>query len=72
MEQIKAYLDKLVTISDADWDYFISKLETRVFPKKSVFLKAGEIENHISFIESGLVRLYIPKEDEDKEITFWL
>jgi len=70
LEQIKAYLDKLVAISDADWDYFISKLETRVFHKKAVFLKVGEIENHISFIESGLVRLYIPKDDEDKEITF--
>ena len=70
MEQIKAYLDHIATISDRDWDFFTSKLQPRVIPKKTVFLKFNEIENTISFIESGVVRLYIPKEDPDKEITF--
>ena len=70
MEQIKAYLDKFVEISAADWDFFISKLKPRLIPKKSIFLKVDEIENHISFIESGVVRLFIPKENPDKEITF--
>ncbi len=70
MQQIKAYLDQIATISEQDWDYFISKLQRRVIPKKMVFLKVNEIENHISFIESGVVRLYIPKDNPDKEITF--
>ncbi len=70
MEQIKAYLDQIATISQGDWDFFTSKLQHRVIPKKSVFLKVDEIENHISFIESGVVRLYIPKENPEKEITF--
>jgi len=70
LEQIKAYLDKFVEISAADWDFFISKLKPRLIPKKSIFLKVDEIENHISFIESGVVRLFIPKENPDKEITF--
>ena len=70
MQQIKAYLDQIATISQLDWDFFMSKLERRVVPKKSVFLKVNEIENHISFIESGVVRLYIPKENPEKEITF--
>ena len=70
MEQIKAYLDQLATISKEDWDFFTSKLQRRVIPKKAIFLKFNEIENTISFIESGVVRLFIPKEDPDKEITF--
>ena len=70
MQQIKAYLDQLATISDSDWDFFTSKLQRRVIPKKTVFLKIHDIENHISFIESGVVRLYIPKENPEKEITF--
>ncbi len=70
MEQIKAYLDQLATISSLDWDFFTSKLQQRVIPKKEVFLKLNEVEDHISFIESGVVRLYIPKDDPDKEITF--
>ncbi len=70
MQQIKAYLDQIATITEEDWEFFTSKLHPRVIPKKGVFLKLNEIENTISFIESGVVRLYIPKEDPDKEITF--
>lgn len=70
MKQIKAYLDQIATISNSDWDFFISKLQRRVIAKKAIFLKLNEIENHISFIEYGVVRLFIPKEDPEKEITF--
>jgi CRP-like cAMP-binding protein len=70
VNQIKAYLDQIATISRADWDFFTSKLQRRVIPKKEIFVKVNEIEKHISFIESGVVRLFIPKENPDKEITF--
>ena len=70
MEQIKAHLDQIATISDSDRAFFTSKLKGQVIKKKSVFLKLNEIENHISFIESGVVRLFIPKENPEKEITF--
>lgn len=70
MQQIKAYLDQIATISNSDWDFFTSKLQRRIIPKKAIFLKINNIENHISFIESGVVRLFIPKENPEKEITF--
>ena len=70
MEQIKKYIDQIATISIEDWDFFKSKLQRRTLPKKTVFLKINQIENHISFIESGVVRLFIPKENPEKEITF--
>jgi CRP-like cAMP-binding protein len=70
LQQIKEYLDQIAIISDDDWEFFISKLKRRVIKKKTVFLKLNDIEHHISFIESGVVRLYIPKENPEKEITF--
>ena len=70
MDQIKAYIEQIATLSDADWKYFMSKLERRVIPKKTIFLKRNDIEKHISFIESGVVRLFIPKDNPEKEITF--
>jgi CRP-like cAMP-binding protein len=70
LEQIKEYLDQIATISNFDWTFFNSKLQRRIIQKKAVFLKLNAIENHISFIESGAVRLFIPKDDSDKEITF--
>ncbi|MFD1293964.1 Crp/Fnr family transcriptional regulator [Lutibacter holmesii] len=70
MLQIKEYLEQIATISDADWEFFTSRLHRRVIPKKEVFLEINMVENHISFIESGVVRLFIPKENPEKEITF--
>ena len=70
MQQIKAYLDQIATISNSDWEFFMSKLQRRMIAKKTVFLKVNDIENHISFIESGVVRLFIPKDNPEKEITF--
>ena len=70
MEQIKAYLNEIATLSDHDWDFFMSKLKRSVISKKTIFLKLNAVENHISFIETGVVRLFIPKEDPKKEITF--
>jgi CRP-like cAMP-binding protein len=70
LQQIKAYLDQIASISNADWEFFTSKLHSRIIAKKTVFLKVNDIENHISFIESGVVRIYIPKENPEKEITF--
>ncbi|MDA7716661.1 Crp/Fnr family transcriptional regulator [Flavobacteriaceae bacterium] len=70
MQQLKLYLDKITSISSSDWNFFISKLQRRIITKKSVFIKVNQIENHISFIESGIVRLFIPRDNPEKEITF--
>ncbi|MAN29401.1 Crp/Fnr family transcriptional regulator, partial [Mesonia sp.] len=38
------------------------------FHKNTTLLKTGKIEQHLSFIAKGIVRLYIPKEEAD--VTF--
>jgi len=63
-------LHQLSEITDVDWEFFCSKLKRHDIPRKTTFLKLGEIENKISFVISGVVRLYIPKSDPSKEITF--
>ncbi len=70
LEIVRNHLHQLSQITDADWDFFSSKLKKRTINKKTTFLKLGDIENHISFIITGIVRLYIPKSDPAKEITF--
>ena len=70
MQKFRDYIEKITPINDTDWELFSSKLVQRVFTKKSLLLNIGSIENHISFIEKGIVRFLIPKEEEEKEITF--
>lgn len=70
LEIVRNRLHQFATVSDSDWNFFSSKLRKQVIPKKTTFLKMGKIENHISFMISGLVRFYIPHVDSAKEVTF--
>ena len=70
MEQIRAYFDKIIPQTDHDWQIFSSKLSRKAFAKKSLLLRKGQTENHLSFIERGVVRFYIPGEDKDLTFSF--
>ena len=70
MNEIKNYFERIVPMSDADWKIFSSKLTRRAFPKKSIILAQGKIENYLSFIEKGMIRMCIPKEWDDLTFSF--
>ena len=71
VEQIRSYFrNQFLELSDKDWLAISSKLTRVEFPKKTLILKRGQVENYVSFIEEGIVRYYIPK--ENKELTFEL
>lgn len=54
-------------LNDKDWLYFAQKLKERHFPAKSPITAAGKPEEYLSFIQTGMVRYYIPGE---QELTF--
>ncbi|MBB6111523.1 cAMP-binding domain of CRP or a regulatory subunit of cAMP-dependent protein kinases [Mucilaginibacter lappiensis] len=70
MEKIREYLEHIAPMSDKDWQIFSSKLTKRKVPKHTVLLKRGETENYMSFMETGIVRYYIPKDDNDVTFSF--
>lgn len=70
MNQIREHFEQNVKLNDKDWQVFSSKLVKREFPKKTLLLKVGQIENHLSFIQKGIVRFFIPKEENDLTFGF--
>lgn len=44
----------------------ISEIE---FPKDNIIIKAGKVEKTIYFIKKGIVRAFVPQENQD--LTFW-
>lgn len=68
MKELKKFIDNIYPISDSDWALFSSKLHKEKLNKHSTILKRGEIENYLSFISEGIMRLYIPQ--EENELTF--
>ncbi|MBF4467263.1 Crp/Fnr family transcriptional regulator [Flavobacterium sp. LC2016-12] len=70
MQLIRDNFERMVNLSDDDWNTFSSKLIRQEFSKKTPILETGQIENYLSFVEKGLVRYYIPDEDSDLTFTF--
>lgn len=72
MEKIRQYFEHVIRskICDEEWAFFASKLSRQEFPKNHIVLKTGQIEDYLSFIETGIVRYYIPKLENDLTFTF--
>ena len=70
MEQIRTHFEKTVTLTEQDWQLFSSKLTKHEFPRKTLLLKTGQIENYLSFVEKGIIRFYIPRDDNDLTFDF--
>lgn len=70
MEEIRRNLEALAKMNNLDWEFFKSKLRFEYFPKKSTILQKGKVETYLSFIEAGIVRLFIPHLDYDQTFGF--
>jgi CRP-like cAMP-binding protein len=70
MENIRKHLDKTFKLNEEEWLLFASKLTRRVFPRRTSLLKIGQTEHHLSFIEKGIIRLYIPRDENDLSFGF--
>ena len=72
MERIRQNFEQAIQqkISDEEWALFSSKLTRKEFPKKHTLLRSGQIENYLSFVETGVVRYFIPKIENDVTFTF--
>lgn len=70
MKHIREYFEKSMKLSDEDWSLFSSKLTRHKFPKNQILLQVGQTENYLSFIESGIIRFFIPKEENDVTFSF--
>lgn len=72
MDEIRKHLEKTIQekIEDSEWDFISAKLIRKEFSKNSIVLKCGQIENFLSFVESGILRYYIPRPENDLTLSF--
>lgn len=68
MGHIREYYERIINLKESDWTYIASHFRKRVFAKGQAITRKGETEKYLSFIEEGMVRFYIP--DEENELTF--
>ncbi len=70
MDKIKQYFETITDLPEEDWEKFNSMLVKQEYPKKTVLLEAEKTENYLSFIEKGLIRMYVPGDTGDTTFAF--
>jgi len=68
MGYIKEYIEQLTTLSEQEWQLIASYFEKRILPKRTQLVRLGETDRYLSFIEKGVIRTYIP--GDNNELTF--
>lgn len=68
MGYIREYYERIIKLQETEWEFIASHFARRVFAKSEIITQQGETEMYLSFVETGIVRFYIPH-DED-ELTF--
>lgn len=62
MISLKKFVNSYVRIPDSDWAVIEKSFIKKVVPKNHNILEEGKICNHLSFLESGLLRFYVNKD----------
>ena len=68
MGHIREFYERIIKLQESEWGFISSHFYKKVFVKNEIITKQGETENYLSFIETGIVRFYIP--DNENELTF--
>lgn len=70
MENVEQYFRTVLNFSEEDWLFLASKMKRVEIPKKTNVTQIGKVERYLSFLEDGVVRLFIPKEENDLTFAF--
>lgn len=70
MGYLRAYYERFRELDEAEWHFIARHFQRRVFRKYDLVVTLGETENFLSFIECGLVRCYIPGDENDHTFHF--
>lgn len=70
MGHIKAYYESIVQLKESEWIFIAARFRKCIFTKNEIITRPGAIERHLSFIEKGIVRTYLPDPNKERTIHF--
>ncbi len=71
MDFIRQEFQKIIQLSDAEWQALSVCFIREEFKKGDVLLKAHEICNYTGFLQKGLLKFYHIKDGDEKITAFW-
>ncbi|MHA4739453.1 Crp/Fnr family transcriptional regulator [Dyadobacter sp. MSC1_007] len=68
MGYLKQYYERLVALPESEWQFIASNFVRKEFQRGETITSRNNIEQYLYFLETGIVRFFIPK--EEGELTF--
>lgn len=68
--QLKKYINQFVSFSEEEWQMHQAMLTRRFLKRGEFLLRAGEVCDHITFINKGVFRNYMIIDDEEVTSNF--
>lgn len=68
--QLRKYISQFLEVSEEEWQMHQAVLTRRFLKKGEFLLRAGEVCNHVTFINKGLFRSYMEIEGEEVTTNF--
>lgn len=68
MGHIREYYERITKLQETEWQFIAAHFHREVFSKNQIITRLGETENYLSFVETGIIRFYIP--DTKGDLTF--
>lgn len=66
---IDTILNQIFTLPENSKSVLKNLISEVEFPKDRIIIKAGKVEKTVYFIKKGIVRAFVPQENQD--LTFW-
>lgn len=69
-KELRQTLETIQPISDSDWSIIEPLFKRKALSKNEVLLRIGEIERYLYFIEDGILRSYVNRDDSEITLEF--
>jgi CRP-like cAMP-binding protein len=70
MSELEHYIQSYFGVGESDMQHIVSLFHPEVLKKGAYFLKTGRQCNQLSFIQSGMMRVFVQM--DEKEVTQWI
>lgn len=70
MGHIREYYEQIVRLQEWEWELIASCFRRKDFSRNEIISRQGVVEEHLSFVEKGIVRYYIPGIENDLTFNF--
>ncbi|NIG56387.1 Crp/Fnr family transcriptional regulator [Chitinophaga sp. Cy-1792] len=68
MKILRDHFEKLISLTDAEYDYVMQFFKLRRVPKKQLLLQEGDNVSYEYFVVSGVLKAYVLDEEEKQHI----